>query len=146
MDVDELTLDVGETNSYVGKLVVGETTGNNYARQLSLPFVSISQVEGIKPKMAPTDPNEDNRRTVHVSQPNTTRQGLWIGPHVFHMKFNTIEVRENTNRIYHRRLYTLHFLAFWHARSGLSSSSWVLLLAVCPCMRLLFSSSSILSQ
>ena len=79
---------------------------------------------------------------VHVSQPNTTRQGLWIGPHVFHMKFETIEVRVNTNRIYHRRLYTLHFFALQPGRSGLSSSSWGFLLAVCPWMRLQFSSPS----
>lgn len=116
------------------------------ARQLSLPFVSISHVEGIKPRIGPIAPNEDNRRTVHVSQPNTTRQGLWIGPHVFHMKFDKIEVRVNTNRIYHRRLYTLHFLAFRHDKSRLSSSSWGLSLVKSPCKRLLFSSSSILLQ
>ena len=94
--------------------------------------------------MGPIAPNEDNRRMVHVSQPNTTRQGLWIGPHVFHMKFDTIEVRVNTNRIYHRRLYTLHFFAFRLGRSELSSSSSGFLFAMCPCMRLQFSSSSIL--
>ena len=92
--------------------------------------------------MGPIAPNEDNRRMVHVSQPNTTRQGLWIGPHVFHMKFDTIEVRVNTNRIYHRRLYTLHLFAFRLGRSEFSSSSWVFLLAMCPCMRLQLSSPS----
>lgn len=91
--------------------------------------------------MGPIAPNEDNRRTVHVSQPKTTRQGLWIGPHVFHMKFDTIDVRVNTKRIYHRRLYTLQLLAFGHDRSGLLSSSWGLLSATCSCKRLLLSSS-----
>ena len=121
-------------------------TLNEYdARQL-VPFVSISHVEGIKPRMGPIDPNEDNRRTVHVSQPNTTRQGLWIGPHVFHMKFDTIDVRVNTKRIYHRRLYTLHFLAFGHDKSGLLSSIWVLFSTTCACKRLLLSSLFMLPQ
>ena len=96
--------------------------------------------------MGPIDPNEDNRRTVHVSQPNTTRQGLWIGPHVFHMRFDTIDVRVNTKRIYHRRLYTLHFLAFGHDKSGLLSSIWVLFSARCACKRLLLSSLFMLPQ
>lgn len=128
--------------------VIANPGNLNYqnTRQLSLPFVSISHVEGIKPRIGPIAPNEDNRRTVHVSQPNTTRQGLWIGPQVFHMTFDKIEVRVNTNRIYHRRLYTLHFLAFRHDRSWLSSPSWGLSLVKSPCKRLLFSSLSILSQ
>ena len=96
--------------------------------------------------MGPIAPNEDNRRTVHVSQPKTTRQGLWIGPHVFHMKFDTIDVRVNMKRIYHRRLYTLQLLAFEHDRSGLLSSSWGLLSATCSCKRLLLSSSFMLPQ
>ena len=113
---------------------------------VSLPFVSISHVDGIKPRIGPIAPNEDNSRTVHVSQPKTTRQGRWIGPHVFHMKFDKMEVHVNTNRMYHRRLYTLHFLVSRHDRSGSSSSSWGLSLVKSPCKRLLFSFSSILSQ
>ena len=114
----------------------------NYATvKRKIPFLSSSHVEGKAPIIAPIDPNEDNKRTVHFSQPNTSLQGLWMGLHVFHIMLDTIEVSVNTKRMHHRLLYTLYFLAFEHDNSGFPLSVCELGV-ICPPKRLLFSLSA----
>ena len=112
-----------------------------------IPFVSISHVEGKAPMIGPIAPSDDSKRTVHFSQPNTSRHDLWIGPQVFHIMFDTIEVTVNTNSTYHRLLYTLHVLSFDDDISLFSTSVCLSGLTISSsCKGLLLSLSSIFAH
>ena len=118
-----------------------------YNLRSKIPFVSISHVEGKAPMIGPIAPSDDSNRTVHFSQPNTSRHDLWIGPQVFHIMFDTIEVTENTKSTYHRLLYTLHVLSFDDDISLFSISVCLSGLTILSsCKSLLLSLSSIFAH
>ena len=97
--------------------------------------------------IGPIAPSDDSNRTVHFSQPNTSRHDLWIGPQVFHIMFDTIEVTENTKSTYHRLLYTLHVLSFDDDISLFSISVCLSGLTILSsCKSLLLSLSSIFAH
>ena len=118
-----------------------------YNLRSKIPFVSISHVEGKAPMIGPIAPSDDSKRTVHFSQPNTSRHDLWIGPQVFHIMFDTIEVTVNTKSTYHRLLYTLHVLSFDDDISLFSISVCLSGLTILSsCKSLLLSLSSIFAH